>query len=139
MVKNWFSKALAIAAIAIATSATSVDSAEAQIRGYAAGIGFGYSQQSSVRFISPREDIPYFAKYPPVYYGDMVRRPYGISPYAVPPGIMPAEYSAPVSRPCAQTIVNPYVPKADAPQSVPAIKVEPVHEATDDKPEDLGT
>ena len=39
------------------------------------------------------EQPPYFAKYPPVYYSHVVKRPYGISPYAAPAGIAPVEMS----------------------------------------------
>ncbi len=52
------------------------------------------------------ENLPYFAKFPPVYYSGIVKRPYGISPYAVPPGITPTEMqAAPV---VAEKVVNPY-------------------------------
>jgi len=55
---------------------------------------------------SPRmEEPPYFAKFPPVYYSHIVRRPYGISPYAAPPGIAPIEMSMPTEP---LTIVNPF-------------------------------
>lgn len=45
------------------------------------------------RVIAPRP--PYFAIHPPVYYDRIVRRAYGISPYAVPPGVMPVENTIP--------------------------------------------
>lgn len=48
---------------------------------------------------------PYFALYPPVYYDRIVPRAYGISPYAVPPGVMPVENSV---APAAKTISNPF-------------------------------
>lgn len=35
--------------------------------------------------------LPYYALYPPVYYSEPVARPYGFSPFALPPGKMPAE------------------------------------------------
>ena len=58
-------------------------------------------------FDRPAEEPPYFAKFPPVYYSNIVRRPYGISPYAAPPGIMPVEMMAPeVER---EVVKNPYV------------------------------
>lgn len=119
MASKWFKQALVVAAIATAFCLVPSETTQAQMGGYQWGTGFGFGQVNALRFTTPREDLPYFAKYPPVYYGDLVRRPYGFSPYAMPPGIMPAEYSAPVSRPCAQTIVNPYVPQQVEPVPTP--------------------
>lgn len=57
-----------------------------------------------------RRTLPYFALHPPVYYSHPVARPYGYSPFALPPGMMPAEFKAP-SQP--EEIINPhYQPKA---------------------------
>ncbi len=68
---------------------------------------------------APRvEEPPYFAKFPPVYYSHIVRRPYGISPYAAPPGIIPAEMQVAPAEP--QKIVNPYFkPEAAVTESAP--------------------
>ena len=84
--------------------------AEAQIDGYRFGIGNRYANgafqgqrfgfglglvdrsafQRNLEFT--RNPIPHFAQYPPVYYSnDIVRRPYGVSPFAAPPGIVPVE------------------------------------------------
>jgi hypothetical protein len=54
------------------------------------------------------EQPPYFAKYPPVYYSHVVKRPYGISPYAAPAGIAPIEMSfgVPIS------VKNPFFPNS---------------------------
>ena len=49
---------------------------------------------------------PYFSVHPPVYYSEPVARPYGYSPFALPPGVMPAEMLA-ASQPLE--IINPYV------------------------------
>lgn len=59
-------------------------------------------------FQRPREQAPYFAQFPPVYYSHVVKRPYGISPYAAPAGVVPAEFfvPAPVSKP--MVVNNPY-------------------------------
>lgn len=52
------------------------------------------------------ERPPYFALFPPVYYNDqIVRRPMGISPFAVPPGVVPVEMTAPA---VPQHVVNPF-------------------------------
>ena len=55
------------------------------------------------------DEPPYFAKFPPVYYSHPVARPYGISPYAVPPGIVPVEMTI---APKPKKVVNPFFPKA---------------------------
>jgi hypothetical protein len=56
----------------------------------------------------PREQPPYFAQFPPVYYSHIVPRPYGFSPYAVPGGILPAEMTVPVYLPNPTIIKNPH-------------------------------
>ncbi|MGI9517612.1 MAG: hypothetical protein ACR2NP_11235 [Pirellulaceae bacterium] len=51
---------------------------------------------------------PYFAMYPPVYYSDqIVRRPVGVSPYAVPPGTIPVEMQM-LPTETAERISNPF-------------------------------
>ena len=42
-------------------------------------------------FTRPRAQPPYFAQFPPVYYSHAVKRPYGVSPYAAPAGVVPVE------------------------------------------------
>ncbi len=66
---------------------------------------------------------PYFAKFPPVYYSGIVRRPYGVSPYAAPAGIAPVELNMPVSVAPPVTIRNPY---ANNSQPVSALQEQPV-------------
>ena len=62
-------------------------------------------------FNSP-EPQPYFAMNPPVYYSDqIVRRPVGISPYPVPPGVTPVEMTV---LPQAKVMVNPFYKKKKA-------------------------
>ena len=70
------------------------------------GVGLGYHQ---------REQPPYFALYPPVYYGQAVKRPYGVSPFAVPGGITPVEMTMqlPVIDPV--TKVNPFFNQDNVP------------------------
>ena len=67
-----------------------------------------------------REELPYFAAFPPVYYSHIVKRPYGVSPFAAPSGIMPVEMTIlpPVTK------RNPYFESPVAPvsdQSQPAV------------------
>lgn len=83
--------------------------------GYQFGAGLG-----AVGFVDPffgaggnfrsfsREQLPYFAQFPPVYYSHIVRRPYGISPFAAPPGILPAEMMVPTVPVNPKQILNPH-------------------------------
>lgn len=52
-----------------------------------------------------RENVPYYALNPPVYYSIPVARPYGYSPFAYPSWVKTPEIEAP--RPAV--IQNPYV------------------------------
>ncbi len=114
-------KLLAIVAVAVSACAVS-QSALAQMEGYELGTGFGYGLKNGPFrgrgwgrgnwggipiAPTPRVDEPpFFALYPPVYYSqDIIYRPYGVSPYAAPPGIAPVEMVAPVT-PLIQR--NPY-------------------------------
>ena len=67
--------------------------------------------------VLPREPErpPYFALYPPVYYNGIVSRPYGVSPFATPPGILPTEMLVP--PPVPQAISNPYFDQEITPAS----------------------
>lgn len=97
--------AFAVAAIQFATSTT-----QAQDCGYTNGLGFGYGLGYSRVYGQADPRIPFFALHPPVYYSRPVPRPYGFSPFALPPGIAPAEMQY-VPQPVAEMkiIENPYV------------------------------
>jgi hypothetical protein len=116
--------------LALITSILFFDSVvQAQIfdQGYQFGAGLqaaGYGNFGGFRSI-PREQPPYFAQFPPVYYSRIVPRPYGISPYAAPAGIMPVEMSVPM--PCPTIISNPHVIPA-----TPAEPLPPVHKENTD-------
>ena len=71
-------------------------------QGFGGGFGNGFGFGSRFQ----REQPPFFAKFPPVYYSRAVKRPYGISPYAAPAGVRPVEldYFKPV-------LTNPVVVK----------------------------
>jgi hypothetical protein len=116
---------LLLAAVAL-SFATVADSANAQ--GYHNGYAFGLGVNNSFPVIGQsyfsREDIPYFAKFPPVYYSHIVRRPYGVSPYAAPAGIAPIELSVPAFEP--QVIVNPYA----VPEVAPGVSGDPIPPAS---------
>jgi len=61
---------------------------------------------------TPRAQAPYFVKHPPVYYSHSVKRPYGVSPYAVNQGGLPPAVTHPFPR------TNPTV-KRTAAEAVP--------------------
>ncbi len=100
--------------------------------GYAGRYGYGFrgpfADFNRFGLRERNEEPPYFAKYPPVYYSHIVHRPYGVSPYAAPPGIVPVEMNAPAPV----SISNPYFDQeiAPAPSAMPE-SVEQV-EANDD-------
>jgi len=64
------------------------------------------------------ETQPYFAVNPPVYYSHIVKRPYGVSPFPAPSGIMPVEMQFQPAVPV--TIKNPFFNQEVAPAKVPA-------------------
>ena len=105
--KRIFALIVALAAIVL------VGNEAAQAQNYVGGYQFGAGLQSNCgggffRGGTPREQAPYFAQYPPVYYSHIVPRPYGISPYAAPAGIAPVEMSVPMPAPMPITVRNPF-------------------------------
>jgi len=54
-----------------------------------------------------QEPVPYFALHPPVYYGRIIARPYGDSPYPYPPGRISYVASSPAPTP--KIVRNKYV------------------------------
>ena len=113
--------AFAVTAVTIMTDA----SANAQINAPGFGFGIGLNQAGAagfggggflgVRSAQRFEQPPYFARFPPVYYNRIVRRPYGISPFAAPPGIAPVELSVPA--PVPMTVKNKFFNSNVAPIS----------------------
>jgi hypothetical protein len=97
------------------------------------GYTLGYQNSFRNRLPAP----PYFAVYPPVYYGQRYRRPYGDSPFASWPTLQsaPGYHAVPAEGQfrSTRTIVNPHVelphvkinesagkePVADIPVTVP--------------------
>jgi hypothetical protein len=75
------------------------------------GFGFGtfFGQRSFIvdRQVRP----PYFAEFPPVYYNGIVRRPYGISPYAAPAGVTPVEMQVAKKGVEPMVVSNPFFKK----------------------------
>lgn len=78
------------------------------------------------------ERIPFYAIFPPVYYSRIVARPYGWSPFAYSPDaiIMPLEEGG------SKEIINPYVPRGNAPTPevvpTPGTKAKPSSDHTAD-------
>ncbi len=79
------------------------------------GFPFGFALGSQASFRNRLPTPPYFSIYPPVYYGERYKRPYGDSPYASFPllGSTP-EYSPAATYPSASMpspMANPYAPE----------------------------
>lgn len=123
--------------VVLAAMASYTATSEAQCglnNGFQFGTGVGFSGIDGIGnglfargFSTPRQQPPYFAQFPPVYYSRIVKRPYGISPYAAPPGIAPVEMSVPV--PAAVTIKNPFFGSDVAPASNASEKASKPEEA----------
>ncbi len=100
---------IAIALAVTLASATVAGQASAQSPGYLYGVGLSYSNGCGSlgrgSSIQDGKRPPYFALHPPVYYSKIVPRPYGISPFAAPPGVTPTEM---IVTPEPVTISNPF-------------------------------
>jgi len=123
---------LAIAAVMLLGQ----NAVKAQDYGYRFGVGLGYSNYGYSNYgnrgFSSNSQVPYFALHPPVYYSEqIVRRPYGISPYAAPPGIIPTEM---IVAPDPVVIVNPHVNPKEA-EDLPAQPKKPKKPAQPKKPQ----
>jgi len=126
--KRFIAIAAALAAIVICSEGN----AQAQTRLHSGGFPYpgGCCQQGlngiggleSIRL--RREQPPHFAKFPPVYYSHAVKRPYGISPYAAPAGVMPVEmnYAKPKAKPVV--INNPFFNNDNESAAGPKLKTE---------------
>lgn len=113
---------LAVAIVAMVFTTTNDASAQSHFGGFGFGVGLGQSFNGGFgggsRFTAP----PYFAQFPPVYYNGIVRRPYGISPFAAPAGITPVESGIVAEIPQPRTIHNPFINQGHpvaAPQKKP--------------------
>ena len=92
--------------------------------GYQFGYTLGYQNSFRNRLPTP----PYFAIYPPVYYGKRFERPYGDSPYASFPQLQsaPNYYPVPKEAPIqTHTVMNPHVDHAASVQNAPVAVVAP--------------
>ena len=78
------------------------------------GLGFGFGSgfgQFGRGFSSRQVRPPYFAEFPPVYYNGIVRRPYGISPFAAPAGVVPVELTRAAGPVEPAVVSNPFFRK----------------------------
>lgn len=104
---NLARKLCLLAAVVVAASVFA-SSAQAQYGGgggYGWGGGWPYNFQSGIFGRTNAYNLPYFSLHPPVYYSHVVPRPYGFSPFAVPPGMIPAEMQV---MPQSEVIENPH-------------------------------
>lgn len=82
--------ALAVAAFAAIALGGTDHAAAGQPAGYPF-FPFGFYQPYGAQYGSSLATPPYFALNPPVYYGARHARPYGMSPFASPPVVSPAD------------------------------------------------
>lgn len=94
-------------AAAVAAASVFAPTAQAQYGGggYGWGGGWPYNFQSGIYGRTNAYNLPYFSLHPPVYYSHVVPRPYGFSPFAAPPGMVPAEMQVMASP---KMIENPH-------------------------------
>jgi len=134
---------LGLLAVAVAIAAVTMfcqSEANAQCNGLSNGYQFGTGLNAGFGFrgqafgggfrggLSSRDDLPYFAKFPPVYYSNIVARPVGISPFAAPSGIRPVELDyAPVKE---VTKKNPFYDSKAHPVKAMPKKVESFKQKT---------
>ena len=153
--KNIMTLAIAVAALAFfSTMSTEQVSAQSYNNGYQFGTGVNQSFRgggfnrgfrgghgggnfgggffagfNQIGILDRAQTPPYFAQFPPVYYSGIVRRPYGISPFAAPPGVEPVEFRHQVIEVEPVTIRNPYINNVES-ASGPNIEAE--KDAADD-------
>ncbi len=138
--------AIAFAVFAVTVMTDTSVNAQCNTSGYGFGVGIGQSRTGGgfalgghqglggfgvlgpVNSVRRFEEPPYFAKFPPVYYSGIVKRPYGISPFAAPAGIAPVELSIPVPT----TVKNKYFNSNVAPVSK-SVEAKESTDASEDK------
>jgi len=118
--------ALAVAFAAVAIVSAPEANAQSYNQGYQFGAGVSANRNFNPRFgfgtffgsafqnVQRQVRPPYFAEFPPVYYNGIVRRPYGISPYAAPAGIAPVELNHAVQGVEPAVVKNPFFNKNNA-------------------------
>lgn len=81
---------LAVAAVAVIAIGGTENASATQPTGYPF-FPFGFYQPYGAQYRNAMPTPPYFSLNPPVYYGARHARPYGMSPFASPPMVSPAE------------------------------------------------
>ena len=123
---------LAVAVAIAAVTMFSQSNAEAQQYNHGYQFGSGISALNGFGGgccgYNSREQLPYFAKFPPVYYSNIVARPVGISPYAAPAGIRPIEMD--YAKVKNVTVSNPYFDRKAAPVKTTPIKKKSINQKT---------
>lgn len=127
MVKHWI---LQTAACFMVMVGASYAQAQAPSEGYALGVGWSYAGGQTVAGRVSQQRVPYFALNPPVYYGERIARPYGYSPFAVPPALLPAEFR-PIPKADFKEISNPFFKKT--PPSEPKTESNGVRQVSADQ------
>jgi len=119
-----------VIALLLVAAAAIADSRESAAQGPSPfGFGFqpfGFYQPYGATYRSQLRTPPYFATNPPVYYGARNARPYGLSPFASPPLLLPgqnyrgrlrtefAEPQVPTPGPAPSPLTNPYLQCSDS-------------------------
>lgn len=93
--------------LVVCVSATPVKAFDGCGGGYGWGLGLGYDYGAMYGLL--RNNVPHFAAFPPVYYGDVVPRSYGYGPFAYPPHVMTPEV---IHEAEPLIIENPHVEKS---------------------------
>ncbi len=95
--------------VLLSTSLFSIGAQSAQALDPAFGFQFGYALGQANQFRNRLPAPPYFAVYPPVYYGERYARPYGESPFASWPLLTAGEDYRPKAARSAVMYANPHV------------------------------
>jgi hypothetical protein len=86
--------------------------------GFGVGYGFPIGAGGYYGYRGNIPTPPYFAIHPPVFYGERVERPYGISPFAALPP-MHSELVKAKPAPIKAMIANPYI--EESVEAIPAV------------------
>jgi hypothetical protein len=113
--------------VLLTTSVISIRAQSVQAHDPAFGFMFGYSLGQASQFQNRLPAPPYFAVYPPVYYGARYARPYGESPFASWPLLTAGDDYRPRPAQTPVTFTNPH-----ASGSAPCTRcAQPTAEASD--------
>lgn len=106
--------------LALVCSLVSFSNRETQAYEPAFTFGYGYAVGQMQQFRNRLPAPPYFAVYPPVYYGERHERPYGESPFASWPLLTASQTFQTKAANPPVTHANPYVPCVEGAPSAEA-------------------